>query len=213
MSFQPGWFYEHDRAVGDSHWIGRLDYVYATDRLDGNRIGDRHSGTMSLIIIRPDLDVIYSYITTSYTDFVDDGLIATETSLDGPSVTGGVARFFQTNHRWIPTYTLGVDLESAATRGSDFRYRGLTTHGSMTFQWSERWRLISTTGIGYRDYFAFTGTPDRDEWTSRIHLRLKYQINPIADLSLVAGYDRFASKNELFDAQRTQAGLVMTINH
>lgn len=213
MSFQPGWFYEHDRDVGNSQWIGRFDYVYAADLLDGNRIGDRHSGTLSLIIIRPDLDVIYSYITTSYTDFVDDGLIATETSLDGPSISGGISRFFQTTKSWIPTYTLGVDLESAATRGSDFRYRALTTHGSMTFQLSDRWRLIPTTGIGYRDYFAFTGSPNRDELTSRIHLRLKYQINTITNLSLVSGHDRFASKNQLFDAQRTQAGLVMTVNY
>lgn len=78
-----GWFFEHDRKVGDSDWIGRFDYVYVTDLLDENRIVDRHSGTFSVIIIRPDSDVIYSYVTASYTDFVDDGVIVTETSRDG----------------------------------------------------------------------------------------------------------------------------------
>jgi hypothetical protein len=213
FSVQPGWFIERDRKVGDGEWIGRIDYVYATDLLDGNRIGDRHSSTASLIMIRPDLDVIYTYITASFTDFVDDGAIATETSLDGPSITGGVSRFFQTKKPWLPTYTLGVDLESADTRGSDFRYRAITAHGGMTFQLHERWRLIPTAGLGYRDYYAFTGDPSRDELTSRIHLRLQYQMNTTTSVSLVSGYDRFASDNELFDAQRTQAGIVMTVNY
>ncbi len=213
FSVQPGWFIERDRTVGDSEWIGRVDYVYATDLLDGNRIGDRHSSTASLIMIRPDLDVIYTYITASFTDFVDDGAIAAETSLDGPSITGGVSRFFQTKITWLPTYTLGVDLESADTRGSDFRYRAITAHGGMTFQLHERWRLISTAGLGYRDYYAFTGDPSRDELTSRIHLRLQYQMHATTSVSLVSGYDRFASDNELFDAQRTQAGIVMTVNY
>lgn len=213
LSFQPGWFFEHDRRVHDSEWISRVDYTYSTDLLDGRRIGDRHSGTLSLISIRPNLDAIYTYITASYTDFLDDGAIPKETSLDGPSVTCGVSRFFQTRHAWLPTYTLGVDLESAATRGSDFRYHAITTHGSMTFQLSERWRLIPTAGLGYRDYYAFTGNPNRDELTSRIHLRLQCQINATTNVSLVSGYDRFASDNELFDAQRTQAGLVMTVNY
>jgi hypothetical protein len=164
-------------------------------------------------MIRPDLDVIYTYITASFTDFVDDGAIATETSLDGPSITGGVSRFFQTKISWLPTYTLGVDLESADTRGSDFRYRAITAHGGMTFQLHERWRLIPTAGLGYRDYYAFTGAPSRDEVTSRIHLRLQYQMNTTTSVSLVSGYDRFASDNELFDAQRTQAGIVITVNY
>ncbi len=213
FSVQPGWFIERDRKVGDSEWIGRVDYVYATDLLDGNRIGDRHSSTASLIMIRPDLDVIYAYITASYTDFVDDGAIASETSLDGPSITAGVSRFFQTKLSWLPTYTLGIDLESADTRGTDFRYRAITAHGGTTFQLSERWRLIPTAGLGYRDYYAFTGDPSRDELTSRIHVRLQYQMNATTSVSLVSGYDRFASDNELFDAKRTQAGIVMTINY
>lgn len=213
FSVQPGWFFERDRTVGDSDWIGRVDYVYATDLLDRNRIGDRHSGTASLIMIRPDLDVVYAYVSASYTDFVDDGAIAEETSLDGPSVTGGVSRFFQTTFDWLPTYTLGVDLESTDTRGSDFRYRAITAHGGMTFRLSERWRLIPTAGLGYRDYYAFTGDPSRDELTSRIHLRLQYQMHSTTTVSLVSGYDRFASDNELFDAQRIQAGLVMTVNY
>lgn len=213
FSVQPGWFFERDQKVGDSEWIGRVDYVYATDLLDGNRIGDRHSGTVSFIMIRPDLDVIYTYVTASYTDFVDDGAIAEETSLDGPSITGGVSRFFQTKLGWLPTYTLGIDLESADTRGSDFRYRAITAHGGMTFQFSERWRLIPTAGLGYRDYYAFTGDPSRDELTSRLHLRLQYQMHSTTTVSLVAGYDRFASDNDLFDAQRLQAGIVMTVNY
>lgn len=213
FSVQPGWFFERDRTVGDSEWIGRVDYVYATDLLDGNRIGDRHSGTASLIMIRPDLDVVYAYVTASYTDFVDDGAIAEQTSLDGPSISGGVSRFFQTTLDWLPTYTLGVDLESADTRGSDFRYRAITAHGGMTFRFSERWRLIPTAGIGYRDYYAFTGDPNRDELTSRIHIRLQYQMHSTTSVSLVSGYDRFASDNESFDAQRIQAGLVMTVNY
>jgi len=213
FSVQPGWFFERDMKVGESEWIGRIDYVYAVDLLDGNRLGDRHSGTASLIMIRPDLDVIYTYVTAGYSDFVDDGAIARETSLDGPSVTGGVSRFFQTTLDWLPTYTLGVDVESADTRGSDFRYRAFTGHGGMTFRLSQRWQLVSSAGLGYRDYYAFTGDPSRDELTGRIHIRLQCQIHPTTTASLISGYDRFASDNELYDAERTQAGLVMTVNY
>jgi soluble lytic murein transglycosylase-like protein len=43
--------------------------------------------------------------------------------------------------------------------------------------------------------------------------RLLDQINPTTAISLVSGWDRFDSDNDLFDAERYQGGVIMTINY
>ncbi|NND97034.1 MAG: outer membrane beta-barrel protein [Pirellulaceae bacterium] len=211
-SFQGGAFLERDLNMGQSEWIARADYVYALDMLSGDRLGDRHSITASVIAIRPDLDVIYTYITTSFSQFDDDGADPAINSLDGDAITGGISRFFQTGSAWAPTYSLGIDLSSADTEGSDFRFRSITGHGDVTFQLSQNVSLIPTFGVGQRDYYDFTGPVDRDELTWRLHGKLRWKMDAMTSISVVAGHDRFASDNEDFDAERTQGGVIVTVN-
>lgn len=212
-SFQPGAYLERDFQVGDSEWIARCDYVYALDLLDGDRVGDRHSVTASVIAIRPDLDVIYTYITTSFSEFDDDGLDPSVSSLDGPAINAGISRMFQTDISWAPSYSLGVDLASADTRGTDFRYRSVSGHGDATFQLRPKWQLIPSVGVGHRDYYAFTGPVNRDEITWRVQGKLSWQFSQHTAVALVASHDRFASDNEDFDAERTEGGLIVTVTY
>lgn len=212
-SFQPGVFAERDFEIGSNQIIGRLDYVYSIDFLDSESFGNRHAVTASVTTILPQSDVIYGYVTTSMSDFANDGINPNVDSLDGVSVTTGISRFFQTDLRLLPRWSLGLDLEHADTTGADFRYNAVTLHGDATVRVLEKVSFIPTAGIGYREYGDFTGPVNRDELTGRIGAKLKWQVREKLSISTVVGYDRFASDNDQFDTQRTQAGLVFTFVH
>ena len=137
-SFQPGAFFERDFQLGQNEAIGRLEYIFANDFFDGDQVGGRHSATASLTLIRPDLDAIYGYLTVAQSDFRDDGINPAATSLDGTTVTAGISRFFQTGWDRLPTYSLGIDLESADTEGADYRYHSVNLHGSTGWSISDR---------------------------------------------------------------------------
>lgn len=209
-SFQPGAFIERDLGWGESQHIGRFDYVYSVDLLDQSQFADRHSVTASLTSILPDADVIYTYFTTSFSDFADDGATPAVDSLDGVAYTFGVSRFFQTNSTYMPSWSLGLDGEWADTEGADFRYKAINMHGDATFQWTNRLSFIPGGGIGYRDYGDFTGPVSRDELTWRLNSKLRWQWTDSVSISAVVRHDRFASDNENFDTERTEGGIIMT---
>ncbi|WP_442509122.1 tetratricopeptide repeat protein [Novipirellula sp. SH528] len=209
-SFQPGAFFERDFQLGQNEAIGRLEYIFANDFFDGDQVGDRHSATASLTLIRPDLDAIYGYLTVAQSNFTNDGIDPTATSLDGTTVTAGISRFFQTGWDRMPTHALGVDLESADTEGADYRYTSINLHGSTGWTITDRWKFIPTWGIGYRDYADFTGPVARDEFFWRLHGRLQYAVTDSLAIAMVAGHDRFASDNQDYDTERTEGGVVVT---
>lgn len=209
-SYQPGMFVERDFRLGSHESIGRFEYLYSTDFFDGDRIGNRHSATVSLTSIRPDLDAIYTYFTLASSDFTDDGEIPSQSSLDGVTITAGSTRFFQTGWKSLPNHSLGLDFESADTEGDDFRYHSLNLHGSTNWLFFEGWKFSPTWGIGFRDYPDFMGLIDRQEFFWRLHGRVQYTLNEMWAISAVAGHDRFASDNQDFDTERTEGGLVLT---
>ncbi len=137
----------------------------------------------------------------------------TITSLDGVAISTGIGRFFQTDLDWAPTYTLGIDFESADTDGADLRYRAYHLHGNVTLQLGDRWQLLPSAGIGHRDDYDFTGSVNRDELTWRVGAKLRRQLTEKMAIMLVAGHDRFASDNEDFDLERTQGGVVLSVNY
>ena len=182
---------------------------FSNDLFDGQQVGNRHSTTASLTLIRPDLDAIYGYLTVAQSNFEDDGVTPSQSSLDGTTLTAGVSRFFQTGWTGVPSHSLGVDIESADTDGTDFRYLSLNVHGSAGWLISDKWKFIPTWGIGYRDFPDFTGPIDRDEFFWRVHGRLQYALTKSLVVAVVAGHDRFASDNPDFDTERTEGGLVI----
>ncbi|WP_404304588.1 hypothetical protein [Neorhodopirellula lusitana] len=209
-SFQPGLFGERDFNWGTSEAIGRIEYVYSADYFDGNSVGNRHSATASVTLIRPDLEAFYSYLTIASSDFSDDGVDPTQSSLDGITITAGSSRFFQTGWQKIPMHSIGIDTEWANTDGDDYRYGSINLHGSTGWNISESWKLIPTWGVGYRDYYDFTGATPREELFWRVHGRLQYAINEAWGIATVVGHDRFASDNEDYDTERTEGGFVFT---
>ncbi len=209
-SFQPGAFFEREFQLGSNEAIARVDYVFSADYFDGNAVGNRHSGTTSLTLIRPDLDAIYLYLTVAQSAFEDDGVTPSQTSLDGMTITTGITRFFQTGWERLPMHSLGLDLESADTEGDDYRYQSVNLHGSTGWKISRKWELIPTWGVGYRDYGDYTGAVERNELFWRVHGRLQYQWNEWLSIAAVCGHDRFASDNVDFDTERTEGGIEFT---
>ena len=211
-SFQPGIFVEGDlHGPGQNQLIGRLDYVYSIDLLGGSRFGDRHSLTGSTTFIDAEANVLYVYLTGSMSDFNNDGMVPAVNSLDGLSLMGGVSSFFSTNLQSLPTWSLGADVEFADTDGADFRYTGVNLHTNATIQMSDSLSFTPSTGVGYRDYYDFTGSPNRDELTWRINGKLTWQCTEHWAISGVAGYNRFATDNANFDAERIEGGFVFTV--
>jgi tetratricopeptide (TPR) repeat protein len=209
-SFQPGFFAERDTRWGASEAILRGEYVFSNDFFDGDAVGNRHAATASMTLIRPSLAAYYGYLTVAQSDFANDGTLPSQTSLDGTTVTAGISRFFQTGWRRLPMHALGIDFESAMTEGDDYRYQSVNLHGSTGWLITERLKFIPTWGVGYRDYGDFTGAVSRNELFWRAHGRLQLTLSPKWSVSAVCGHDRFASKNEDFDTQRTEGGLVVT---
>lgn len=212
-SFQPGVFFEQDLFHNDQTHVARFDYVYAVDLLDGDRFGDRHSATASVVSVLPDLDAIYSYLTLSYSQF--DAPVATPevNSLDGPAFLVGFSRFFRTDYPHLPTWSLGTDFEYVNTEGDDFRYFGAKIHGDATLQLADRLQWIPSGNVGFRNYPDFTGSPSRDELTYRLGSRLRYRFTEAWSVSLVANYDRFDSRHPDFNADRIECGIVTTFLH
>lgn len=210
-SFQPGAFLERDAAWGDAALIGRMEYVYTLDLLGSNRFGERHALTASLMMLPADSDVLYGYVTVSQSDFADDGVDPAVTSLDGPAITVGLMRLVQTSAPVVAGWSYGVDFQAADTEGADYRFVGIAFHGEVTLRLAERWTFLPSGNLGYRSYGDFTGPVSRNEFTSRIAGRLRYQVSDAWSLSLVAAYDRFASPNDDFDGDRTEAGFVVTL--
>lgn len=206
-SLQPGLFGEFDSQLLGHELISRVEYVHAVDFLAGDKLGHRDSLLLSTTAIGPDLGVYYGYILLAQTEFKDDGVDPAVTSLDGPSVTMGLSRFFPMNGRYLSMLTFGIDFEYADTEGSDYRYTSGSLHGGANIQFTRRLEWICNAGIGFRDYADFTGDPQRNELILRTASRFRFHWNLAWASDLVFGYDRFESENEDFQADRVQAGL------
>jgi hypothetical protein len=105
---------------------------------------------------------------------------------------------------------VGIDGEMAETEGADYRYDALNLHGGATCRLSPRWSFLPETGVGYRSYADFTGSPSRNELTWRVAGRLRWDWSDQIALALVVRHDRFASENEAFDAERTEGGVILS---
>ncbi len=212
-SFQPGVYLERDLVVGENPFILRTDYSYGIDWFGGDLLGDRHAVTASATSICQNGDVVYLYGTVAFSQFEDDGWFPEFDSLDGNTYAAGISRFFVTDWYRLPGYSLGFDVELADTEGADHRYGSARIHGDATLTLTERLNFVASSGFGYRDYYDFSGSVSRDEFTWRAAGRLTHQFTSYFSTSIVANYDRFASENENFDVDRFTAGIVTTLQY
>lgn len=210
-SYQPGAFLERESLWWGTDLIHRAEYAYTLDLLDQEKFADRHSITFALTAIRPSGHFLYSYWTSSFSQFDDDGDTPSVDSLDGVSHSAGLTQFIQLDRRWLQTVNVGISGEMADTEGADFRYKALNLHSGATCPLGLRWAFLPEAGVGYRDYPDFTGTPSRNELTWRVAGRLRWDWTEQTSISLVARHDRFASDHDEFDAERTEGGVVFTL--
>ena len=211
--YQGGAFLERDYSVDGEAWTARSDYIYSIDQFGGITLGDRHAVSASLTRIRPGSDITFLYANVALTQFNDDGLFPKSSSLDGMTYTTGISRYFLTSWYRLPSWSLGMDLESADTEGDDFRYYSFRAHGDATFTVSNNISLELSTGLGFRSYPDFTGLVSREELTWRVAGRIDYQLSSRLTCSLVADYDRFDSGNVDFDVDRFAAGILTTFRY
>ncbi len=212
-SFQPGGFFEKDISTGDDQRLARLEYTYNLDFFGGDRLGDRHTLIGSLMTIHPSSSIDYFYTLVAYSEFNDDGLTPEVESLDGPTWAAGVARYFLFDNTRLPTMTLGMDLESAQTEGSNFSYRSVVGYCDATIILPYKMSFVPSGAIGYRHFPNVTDAENRDVLTGRLGAKLRRQLGPHTTISGVVNYDRFVSDNELFDANRFTTGIVFNYTY
>ncbi len=210
-SFQPGAFLERDLEWWGATHIQRFEYTQSHDFFDGEKIGLRHSATASITTILPSLDALYWYVTPSYSTFDAPVANPSQDSLDGFGLTFGMSRFFRTSLTWLPTWSLGPDLEWINTEGDNYRYFGAKVHADATIRLRENLDFIPSGNIGFRAYPDYASGGDRDELAYRLSSRLRYRWSDHISTSLVLNYDRFASGNPNFDAERFETGFVTTL--
>jgi hypothetical protein len=208
-ALQGGWFVERDLPLLGRDWVGRGDYLYSLDLQGGQRFAERHSLNLSATSISPLGDLLYLFGNFSLSDFAEDGTVSEIESLDGPAFIAGVTRYLQLDYASLKKLRMGADLSSANTEGADYRFFGGGFHGGITLALGERLTFEPEFGLGFRRYDDFTGLINRDEVVWRVAGRLERPCRDGVSVGLVVGYDRFASENELYDAERTEGGLVL----
>ena len=207
-AFQGGFFFEQNHYRFNNDLITRLDYCYSLDLQGGIRFADQHSINFSATSIASNGNITYLHGGLSFSDFVDDGMDPAYDSFDGLAFVTGCTRFIRWNKGKIRTIRFGGDLSGADTRGADYRFIGGNLYGGVTIGLTESIYLEPDIGLGYRNFYDFSGTVNRDELIMRFGLRLERQITDRLSIGAVVGYNRFASDNEFYDAERTEGGLI-----
>jgi hypothetical protein len=207
---QPGLFVERWWEGDGVRVVPRAQYDFAFDTYAEATLGTRHALTGSLATYRDAGPTWLGYASLDYTDFRDDGADPSVDSSDGWTTTLGLSRETEPAGWWLTLLRLGADVEWAALEGSSYRYLGVSLYAAAhaPLVWGCELRLDG--GWGYRDYCDFAFSPSRNEhvWSAGVELR-----RPIAALWSVSGafhYDRFASRNDEFDAERYTAGIFAT---
>ena len=190
-----------------------MEYTYNLDFFGGDRLGDRHTLIGSIMTIHPTSSIDYFYTLVAYSEFSDDGPTPNVDSLDGPTWSAGAARYFLFNNARLPTMTIGMDLESAQTEGTNFSYRSVGGYVDATVVLPYKLTFIPTAAIGYRHFPNVADAVNRDVLTGRLGAKLRRQLGQNTTVSGVVNYDRFVSDNELFDANRFTTGIVFNYTY
>jgi hypothetical protein len=208
--YEPGVSLERYVLWHDMQLVPHLGYNYSYDAFQGQRYGVRHAVVGSLTALLDGGQSWLAYLQVDQTNFADDGLEPSITSLDGWSYTFGGS--YATDVAWshVDLIRAGVDLQLADLDGSSYSYQGFMLYVSTEIPILWRCLAVIDLGWGYRDFPDFEFSPSRNEniWHFGIDLE-----RPLSERWSITGsleYDRFASRNELFDADRYVAGAYLT---
>ncbi len=209
QDYQPGAFVERSLDVGQYDWTVRTQYEFSLNEFQGAFFGRRHAITSSIATERTSSTHLV-YWSIDYSDFANDGTIPSQSSLDGWTNTLGTMRAIYDVLPALNVVRCGIDFQNANLRGDDFAYRGIFTYLETETQLPMDFWLELEMGGGYRDYPNFVGDPSRNEVLWRAGVELSRDWSRHCTITAFSTYDRFASRNELFDAERYYTGLMTT---
>jgi hypothetical protein len=92
-------------------------------------------------------------------------------------------------------------------------FHGLSLYSEAVLAITQDTELTIQGGWGYRNYPDFEFTPSRNENVWRAGVELRKWLRDDLSVALVFNYDRFASENALFEAERYVTGVVTTFEY
>ncbi len=213
QSFTPGVFVDRILLEGEAFWLARLAYDFSYDAFALQTFGRRHGVTISFSGYGPEDETLTVFGRVDYADFADDGAVPAVTSLDGWTTTLGAAGGWAPNTGWLEQVELGIDFQWANLGGNLYSYRGVYTYVQAELPLLSSSWLEVQAGWGYRDYYEAALLPSRNENVWRGAVELHRLIDQNWSWTVLFTYDRFASRNVLFEADRYLSGIVLTYEH
>lgn len=208
QSYQPGLFAEKVFLQPDAVLVSRVEYSFSHDEFDTKTLGNRHTVFASLARVKPTGSMTFGYLSTDHSNFSNDGISPQITSQDGWTWATGASQKFAIDRHWLRSFRVGADVTYADLAGADFRFAGVSLFVDAEIPLTETITLKPEGGWGYRDYFDFTGSPSRNENIWRGGVRLEKRINDLLTIAGVFNYEKFATRNALFAADRYTTGLL-----
>ncbi len=208
--FEPGAFIRRHYWLGSTELVPEFGYGFSYDAFQGHRFGIRHALIASLSVLRDDGCTWLVYAEVDETEFADDGELPSITSLDGWTTTIGTSRAWVPAWKRVDQVRTGVDVQWADLEGSSFSYIGALLYVEAEIPTVHDWLALVQFGWGYRDYLNFEFAPSRNENIWHAEAKLRKVMSEHWSFTTSLQYDRFASGNVLFDADRYTAGTFLT---
>jgi tetratricopeptide (TPR) repeat protein len=213
ISFRPGLFAERLISLQRAILIPRVEYSYTHDSFGGDLFAQRHAGVVSSAVIWPSLNESNIYWVSDYTDYAFDGDDPSVTSRDGWTNTLGVSHRIMLDNPLLQSVSAGVEGQHAETTGANFRYDSIGLFVDAEMALTTNLSLIANAGWAYRNYPDAVIDPSRNENVWSLGARLQYAVTPHWSFAGVASYDRFDSRNELFNSDRLILGFTTTYRY
>ncbi len=211
--YQPGLFVARVFSNEAAELVPRLQYDFSYDAFAGTPFGTRHALTPSLTTRWSSGQESVLFWTLDYTRFNDEGVFPPNTSRNGWTNTVGLSHVLYPDLTWVRLLRGGVEGQLADLVGRDFRYLGFYAYGEVQFPFLLESLLGLKVGAGYRDFFEWSIVPSRNEAVWQAGLEIRKDFTGHWSAKAIFSYDRFASPNPLFDANRYFAGIVVTYRY
>jgi tetratricopeptide (TPR) repeat protein len=209
QSYRPGWFLARDFFGETLVSSLRIDYEFAHDEFQQTTFGNRHALTTAGTIFWDEGRATSVYWASDYTNFANDGIDPSVTSLDGWTNALGMFQEWGFRSPWISLLRLGGQVERADTTGSDNLYNGIGLNAEIVIPLAQRTDGTLSGSWGIRDYPEFESGIARDETLWSAAAQIRHRLNNAFAVRGVVSFDRFVSDNPLYDAQRLLAGVVL----
>lgn len=210
QSYRPGVFMDGLLDAGDFLWRPRVAYAFDHDEFEGKTFGNKHSLAISSGHYWTPSQISTAYYSIDHNNLLNDGLNPDISSQDGWSNTIGVVHDFVDREWWWRSFRLGADFQNVNTDGASYRFRAVSLYSQSVFVLLPSLHLTLRSGYAYRDYPDFTETPSRNTHIFRNGAELRKYCNHGLSVALYTNFDKFASRNEQFDARRFLSGAVMS---